>query len=769
MTPYLYHPDPTRAAVIQAAIAGDQNTAALTQALEAAAGEADPLSDPTVQSDLQAAIISITTSLNASYSSQIVLEGEKSVGKRWKANHTPPKSAALPLDTNSSLTDSVTPNCWNWTPDHITDVADGQLQCLDLDYVTLQPASQAENGAYAVTLNNNSCPGNVGKLPFGLYSGCDIDSLAIAGPINPAVLPPSGPSAIAPDQGSNGPSSPAGDMLSCGLSSGILNSNCSLLYLQGNSAFSALDPSVGFGIIVQADFQQFGLNISSEAPVVPTFQMPSASGTTYVLHDYSGGSADALEQQNLFLPFPGIYGSYSPSLWVAALSMNLSHIVIDAPEILSSGDPPTVNQCAWQTMGNLGELGALAKQALSQDFSTPTDALASATSDANTLKQYYVSAAKQCVADAVISAVWDAAAKVNPWSAAINAALDKLATAGEVGQRMYELRYTASPLETGIITVTSPFGSAPLVAALNPTTITGLDGNQLIQVEGTGFISGAQAHWELADGTDKGTTLSSTFSPTAIGVEQNFGNQTASWQVQIINPGGSASNWWPFQVTASSSGLTFSSLTPSSVSTSVVGYQPTLTAIGTDFTNVTQVTLVQSGATNGGPYVWLKGDVNWNAKVVVNSDSSMTLKPVVTATGDNAGQSTWTVTLATSTATASQTFTLTYTPTTTAPDQGSNGPSSPAGDMLSCGLSSGILNSNCSLLYLHGVADVHPDLHADNYGADLQLADAIECIDIGGGLSADVDGDRDRLHQRHPGDAGAKRGHQWRAVRVAQR
>jgi hypothetical protein len=116
---------------------------------------------------------------------------------------------------------------------------------------------------------------------------------------------------------------------------------------------------------------------------------------------------------------------------------------------------------------------------------------------------------------------------------------------------LYELRYTASPIETGIVTVTSPFGSAPLVAALNPSTITGLDGNQLIQIEGTSFISGAQAHWELADGTDKGTTLSSSFSPTAIGVEQNFGNQTASWQVQIINPGGKASNWWPFQVTAS--------------------------------------------------------------------------------------------------------------------------------------------------------------------------------------------------------------------------
>jgi hypothetical protein len=329
-----------------------------------------------------------------------------------------------PLDTTSSLTDSATPTCWSWTPDHITDVADGQLQCLDLDYVTLQPTNSVENGTYAVTINNDSCPGNTGELPFGLYSGCDIDSLAIAGPINPSVLPPSGPSAIAPGQGSNGPSSPAGDMLSCGLSTGILNSNCSLLYLQGNSAFSALDPSVGFQIIVQADFQQFGLNLSSDAPVVPTFQMPSASGTTYVLRDYSGGSADALEQQNLFLPSPqGSYGSYSQSLWVAALSMNLSHIVIDAPEILSSGDPPTVNECAWQTMGNSGELGSLANQTLSQDFSTPSDALASATLDANQLKQYYVSAAKECVADAVISAVWDTAAKFNFWSDAINTAL----------------------------------------------------------------------------------------------------------------------------------------------------------------------------------------------------------------------------------------------------------------------------------------------------------------------------------------------------------
>jgi hypothetical protein len=70
---------------------------------------------------------------------------------------------------------------------------------------------------------------------------------------------------------------------------------------------------------------------------------------------------------------------------------------------------------------------------------------------------------------------------------------------------------------------------------------------------------------------------------------------------------------------------------------------------------------VQSGATSGGPYTWLKGGADWNSKVTVNSDTSITLRPVVTGTGDKTGQSTWTVTLTdTSNATASQTFTLNY-------------------------------------------------------------------------------------------------------------
>lgn len=77
---------------------------------------------------------------------------------------------------------------------------------------------------------------------------------------------------------------------------------------------------------------------------------------------------------------------------------------------------------------------------------------------------------------------------------------------------------------------------------------------------------------------------------------------------------------------------------------------------------MSSVTFTQTGATNGGPWVWKRGDSNWNGKVSVNSDSSLTLRPVVTRAGDSTGYSTWTVRLTDSTnASLSRTFTLQYT------------------------------------------------------------------------------------------------------------
>ncbi len=108
--------------------------------------------------------------------------------------------------------------------------------------------------------------------------------------------------------------------------------------------------------------------------------------------------------------------------------------------------------------------------------------------------------------------------------------------------------------------------------------------------------------------------------------------------------------------------LSFTSLSPNSFTTSTAGFQAVTTAAGSNFNNVTKVVFDWSGATSGSN-TWNKNDANWNAKVTVNSDTSMTLRPVVTAAGDPAGTTTWTVTLTdSSSTTASQSFTVTYTP-----------------------------------------------------------------------------------------------------------
>jgi C1A family cysteine protease len=111
--------------------------------------------------------------------------------------------------------------------------------------------------------------------------------------------------------------------------------------------------------------------------------------------------------------------------------------------------------------------------------------------------------------------------------------------------------------------------------------------------------------------------------------------------------------------------LTFTSLNPSYVSTNVAGYQPTLTASGSGFKNVIQIWFTRTGSTKSGPSLWSKGDANWNSRVIVNSDNSITLKPVVTASGDAAGQSTWTIKLVDNVnAAQSKTLTVKYTPRT---------------------------------------------------------------------------------------------------------
>jgi hypothetical protein len=106
--------------------------------------------------------------------------------------------------------------------------------------------------------------------------------------------------------------------------------------------------------------------------------------------------------------------------------------------------------------------------------------------------------------------------------------------------------------------------------------------------------------------------------------------------------------------------LTFTQLQPPSITTGVVGYQATLTAMGQNFTNLAKVYWTWSGTVPGNA-TWLPGDTNWNGKLTINSDTSLTLKPVVSAATDTPGTYSWTVTLTDSTGISqSKSFTVTF-------------------------------------------------------------------------------------------------------------
>jgi len=97
--------------------------------------------------------------------------------------------------------------------------------------------------------------------------------------------------------------------------------------------------------------------------------------------------------------------------------------------------------------------------------------------------------------------------------------------------------------------------------------------------------------------------------------------------------------------TVTSNVLKFTSLTPSIITTNTAPYDATLSASGSNFLNLSEVTFSWSGA-NSGSVSWYRGDTNWNTKVTVNSDRSMTIGPRVVETNPTwTGTCYWTVIL----------------------------------------------------------------------------------------------------------------------------
>ncbi|MCX6092540.1 MAG: PKD domain-containing protein [Candidatus Bipolaricaulota bacterium] len=189
----------------------------------------------------------------------------------------------------------------------------------------------------------------------------------------------------------------------------------------------------------------------------------------------------------------------------------------------------------------------------------------------------------------------------------------------------------------------------------------------------------------LHDGSLSGPVLSGATVTGCDGVGKTF-NQTTNSSGYVTLTGqagtwsftasksGYDSNSWSESITADTTqdkyllsgpkSLSFTGLTPPTITTSSSTYQATLQLTGSNFLNVNRVSYSWSGA-DSGSVIWNQGDSNWNAAVVVGSDGSMTLRPVVLSneTSSQTKTWTWTVTLRDSSgATAYRSFTVTYNP-----------------------------------------------------------------------------------------------------------
>ena len=162
--------------------------------------------------------------------------------------------------------------------------------------------------------------------------------------------------------------------------------------------------------------------------------------------------------------------------------------------------------------------------------------------------------------------------------------------------------------------------------------------------------------------SDSVTVSGNYFSSTISGLSPNTRYYYRAWAKN--SAGWGHGDILSFTTESAASTLSFTSLTPSDITTSQSTYDVTLVAIGSNFKNVNQVTFSWSGS-DSGSQTWNKGDTNWNSLVTVNSDTAMTLQARVLSNVDSTQTKrwTWTVTLRdTSGATKSRTFTVTFTP-----------------------------------------------------------------------------------------------------------
>ncbi len=562
MTPYFYNADPTIAAIIQAAIANDPNTATLAQALETAQSETDPINDVNVQATLQAAALSILQTLVNDMTGAGNTSSHISLQKSHPQRAT--KGKAYSTNAGSSLEVLITPNCWAGAPGNLN-----SLQCLDLQYLQLNgPLNTDSSGNYDITVNNCSFAQN---NPLNL--GCSTNWLVeVASLTN---LPAGGINSIIPAVGSGGQSaSPIADF-DPGCTLAAPSDSCQFIWVPGSSAFE--DAGTDISSLIET---AIGLQQHASAPSGPnSFTIPGGTQQNYIVRAYSGGFADLTEYANIL---NGDYNTDSLPLVANALAMNAIHVGLHfAGGLFPDKDPGATQellQCVVNDAVNnhdiFNEVSAV-QSALRGTSGSSTLALqqifeVTANDFVDLTLKYEASCATSMALDGVkgfFSGLTNEVHRfLNDPNSALASSLDAVIQAaaaevsatttdlGEGTQGAIELIHSATPLETAIISVAPPSQANPQITGISPNPVIGLDGKQPITIQGYGFESRATINWDIIGGTS-GTATSTSVTATAINADMNFTSQPATWKIQVVNGDGTLSNWFQFAVISSGSNL----------------------------------------------------------------------------------------------------------------------------------------------------------------------------------------------------------------------
>jgi len=150
---------------------------------------------------------------------------------------------------------------------------------------------------------------------------------------------------------------------------------------------------------------------------------------------------------------------------------------------------------------------------------------------------------------------------------------------GSLGSSMFVL-----PGDDKTFQLTYTFGPvvSPNITGVSPSPVLGLDAKQSIRVSGSDFQVGATATLrDLRTGEYFPFVPVQVVTATEVTLDANFTARTATWTVQVINPGGASSSQFTFQVSTVSPAPTISAVSPGSYPASTSNQ--TMTINGSDF------------------------------------------------------------------------------------------------------------------------------------------------------------------------------------------